>query len=116
MKNTLENNRSMEELDDSINWLEQPFEWWVQNDEPILLAIPINNKSAINLMAGLYDAYTSIHDRDLKYAVKSLQALASTLIAKSTGRIDILLDEVAKDMASGDIDEEFQKMLGEMND
>jgi hypothetical protein len=106
----------MKEIDDSINWLEDPYGWWEANDEPILMAIPLQNKSAINLMAGLNDVYMAINERDLKYAKESLKALGSTIIAKATNRTNALLDLMAHQLMSDDIDEDFKKMLGEMNE
>jgi hypothetical protein len=104
-----------DDFDYEISWLESPFDWWVANDEPILVAIPLSEKSAINLMAGLMDTYVAIRERDFNEAENCLSVLASTLIAKAIGGVDELLDVITNSLVGDDVDAEFQKLL-ENND
>jgi hypothetical protein len=100
--------------DNSTNWLDHPFDWWVKNEEPALAIFPLTEKSGINLMAALHDIYVSIFEHDNKKALMDAEILASSIIAKSIGEVDILLEKVAEASVSNiNFDDELMKMIEE---
>jgi hypothetical protein len=113
MKYVTQKRKSVDEIDDSVNWLDDPYGWWCANNEPILMAIPLQSGNAINLMAALNEAHDAVTDRRFQDAVHSLQVIGSVVIAKAIGRVDDLLDVIASSMADTDMDAELKKLLEE---
>ena len=116
MRYVTDKRKNVDEIDDSVSWIESPYEWWDLNDSPILMAIPLQNGNAINLMAALAEAHDAVTDRRWQDAAHSLQVLGSVVIAKATERVSDLLDIIAASMADTDMDAELQKLLEEEND
>jgi len=103
--------------DNSTNWLDHPFDWWVKNNEPPLAIFQLTQKSGVNLMAALHDIYVSIFEHDNKKALMEMEVLASSIIAKSIDEVDLLLEKVTEATVSEiDFDDELIKMLKEDSD
>jgi len=103
--------------DNSTNWLDHPFDWWVKNDEPTLAIFQLTQKCGVNLMAALHDIYVSIFEHDNKKALMEMEVLASSIIAKCIDKVDLLLEKVAEATISEiDFDDELIKILKEDSD
>lgn len=99
---------------DNVDWMEQPFEWWKENDEPALTVIRISDKQGLNIMAAFADIYDSLRKRDIKNAINSLELVATTFIAMARGKIEQLMDRVIDSMVSN-LDDELKELTEEPN-
>lgn len=97
-------------------WYKHPFEWYESTEDKYVVSLQMSDNKALDILAGLYDIYTSFKRNDLKTAITDLEVLAVLLIAHAMNLGEEAIEELIVSQARDNMDELLSEILeGESN-
>ena len=102
------------------DWIDNPFKWWMENDQPDLGAFYVGLDYKVPLMPTLLEiAYhlDAIPDNEeARMAESGVYLLAAALVGKHTGESDRLGTELMAQVIDSSADDWLKKILEEGNE
>jgi DNA polymerase III epsilon subunit-like protein len=99
-------------------WYDDPFGWYLEQNQPEIYGLQLTKNIALDFLAGLYDIYESFKRNNVQGAIHDTEILATLLIAAAHNVGEEVINEIMSDQFNSmDFDKAINDLIeGESDD